>query len=131
MTAGMVGADLANLINEAALLAVRRDKARIGMAEVEEAVERVVAGLEKKNRLINAEEKEIVAYHELGHALVAMALPGTDPVAKNIDHSSRHCRAGLHHAGADRGSISDAKNRTQQSHCDAAGRQGGRGAHIQ
>ncbi|WP_372678184.1 ATP-dependent zinc metalloprotease FtsH [Desulfosarcina sp.] len=82
MTAGMVGADLANLINEAALLAVRRDKARIGMADVEEAVERVVAGLEKKNRLINPEEKEIVAYHELGHALVAMALPGTDPVQK-------------------------------------------------
>ncbi len=82
MTAGMVGADLANLINEAALLAVRRDKSRIGMAEVEEAVERVVAGLEKKNRLINAEEKKIVAYHELGHALVAMALPGTDPVQK-------------------------------------------------
>jgi cell division protease FtsH len=52
------------------------------MAEVEEAVERVVAGLEKKNRLINSEEKEIVAYHELGHALVAMALPGTDPVRK-------------------------------------------------
>jgi cell division protease FtsH len=82
MTAGMVGADLANLVNEAALLAVRRDKAKIGMADVEEAVERVVAGLEKKNRLINAEEKEIVAYHELGHALVAMALPGTDPVQK-------------------------------------------------
>jgi cell division protease FtsH len=82
MTAGMVGADLANLINEAALLAVRRDKAYIGMAEVEEAVERVVAGLEKKNRLINSEEKEIVAYHELGHAIVAMALPGTDPVQK-------------------------------------------------
>ena len=52
------------------------------MADVEEAVERVVAGLEKKNRLINSEEKEIVAYHELGHALVAMALPGTDPVRK-------------------------------------------------
>ena len=82
MTAGMVGADLANLINEAALLAVRRDKAKIGMAEIEEAVERLVAGLEKKNRLINAAEKEIVAYHELGHAIVAMALPGTDPVQK-------------------------------------------------
>ena len=82
MTAGMVGADLANLINEAALLAVRRNKERIGMAEVEEAVERVVAGLEKKNRLINPEEKKIVAYHELGHAIVAMALPGSDPVQK-------------------------------------------------
>jgi cell division protease FtsH len=78
----MVGADLANLVNEAALLAVRRDKEHIGMAEVEEAVERLVAGLEKKNRLINAQEKQIVAYHELGHAIVAMALPGTDPVQK-------------------------------------------------
>jgi cell division protease FtsH len=82
MTAGMVGADLANLVNEAALLAVRRNKERLGMAEIEEAVERVVAGLEKKNRLINPFEKEIVAHHELGHAIVAMALPGTDPVQK-------------------------------------------------
>ena len=82
MTPGMVGADLANLINEAALLAVRRDKHTVGMAEFEEAVERVVAGLEKKNRLINPEEKKIVAYHEVGHAIVAMSLPGTDPVQK-------------------------------------------------
>jgi cell division protease FtsH len=82
MTSGMVGADLANLVNESALLAVRRNKKRIGMAEIEEAVERLVAGLEKKNRLINPAEKEIVAYHELGHAIVAMALPGTDPVQK-------------------------------------------------
>ncbi len=82
MTAGMVGADLANLVNEAALLAVRRNTRAFGMAEIEEAVERLVAGLEKKNRLINAAEKEIVAYHELGHALVAMALPGSDPVQK-------------------------------------------------
>ena len=82
MTAGMVGADLANLVNESALLAVRRNKERLGMAEIEEAVERVVAGLEKKNRLINPAEKEIVAHHELGHAIVAMALPGTDPVQK-------------------------------------------------
>ena len=82
MTPGMVGADLANLINEAALLAVRRNKQKVGMAEFEEAVERVVAGLEKKNRLINPKEKEIVAYHELGHAVVALSLPGTDPVQK-------------------------------------------------
>ena len=82
MTPGMVGADLANLVNEAALLSVRRKKAAVGMAEFEEAVERVVAGLEKKNRLINPKEKEIVAYHELGHAIVAMALPETDPVQK-------------------------------------------------
>ena len=82
MTAGMTGADLANLVNEAALLAVRRKKETVEMAEFEEAVERVVAGLEKKNRLINRSEREIVAYHELGHAIVALSLPGTDPVQK-------------------------------------------------
>jgi cell division protease FtsH len=82
MTPGMVGADLANLVNEAALLAVRRDKTEVGMAEFEEAVERIVGGLEKKNRLINASERETVAYHEMGHALVALSLPGTDPIKK-------------------------------------------------
>ena len=82
MTSGMVGADLANLVNEAALLAVRRDKKEVSMSEFEEAVERVMAGLEKKNRLINPEERKIVAYHELGHAVVALSLPGTDPVQK-------------------------------------------------
>jgi len=82
MTPGMVGADLANLVNEAALLAVRRNKKRVGMSEFEEAVERVMAGLEKRNRLINPKEREIVAYHELGHAIVALTLPGTDPVQK-------------------------------------------------
>ena len=82
MTPGMVGADLANLVNEAALLAVRRGKKEVTMSEFEEAVERVMAGLEKKNRLINPEERKIVAYHELGHALVALSLPGTDPVHK-------------------------------------------------
>ena len=82
MTPGMVGADLANIVNEAALLAVRRGKDRAGMPEFQEAVERVIAGLEKKNRVINPREKKIVAYHELGHAIVAMSLPGTDPVQK-------------------------------------------------
>ena len=82
MTPGMVGADLANLVNEAALLAVRRDKKDVGLSEFEEAVERIVAGLEKKNRLINPKERETVAYHEMGHALVALSLPGTDPVQK-------------------------------------------------
>ena len=82
MTPGMVGADLANLVNEAALLAVRRSKDKVTMSEFEEAVERLVAGLEKKNRLINPKEREIVAYHEMGHALVALSLPGTDPVQK-------------------------------------------------
>ncbi len=82
MTAGMVGADLANLVNEATLLAVRSRKERVEMAQFEEAVERVVAGLEKKNRLINKKERNIVAYHELGHAIVSMSLPDTDPVQK-------------------------------------------------
>jgi len=82
MTVGMVGADLANLVNEAALLAVRRGKQSAGMSEFTEAIERVMAGLEKKNRLINPREKKIVAYHELGHAIVAMSLPETDPVRK-------------------------------------------------
>jgi len=82
MTPGIVGADLANLVNEAALLAVRRDKGEVGMAEFDEAVERIIAGLEKKNRLINRNERETVAYHEMGHALVALSLPGTDPVQK-------------------------------------------------
>jgi cell division protease FtsH len=82
MTPGMVGADLANLINEATLLAARHHKDRVSMTDFTEAVERLVAGLEKKNRLINPQEKEIVAYHELGHAIVALSLPGTDPVHK-------------------------------------------------
>ena len=82
MTPGFVGADLANLVNEAALLAVRRNKDSVGMSEFQEAVERIVAGLAKKNRLINVKERQIVAYHEVGHALVALSLPGADPVRK-------------------------------------------------
>jgi cell division protease FtsH len=82
MTPGMVGADLANLVNEAALLAVRKKKKKVSIAEFEEAVERLIAGLEKKNRLINPKEREIVAFHEMGHAIVALSLPGTDPVQK-------------------------------------------------
>jgi len=82
MTAGFVGADLANIINEAALLGVRQDREKVGIAELQEAVERVVAGLEKKNRVLSPAEKKRVAYHELGHALVASALPGADEVHK-------------------------------------------------
>jgi cell division protease FtsH len=82
MTPGFSGADLANIINEAALLAVRRRKDQIGISELQEAVERVIAGLEKKNRVLNKMEKERVAYHETGHALVAMSLPGMDQVQK-------------------------------------------------
>ena len=82
MTAGFVGADLANIINEAALLAVRRGKDTVGLSELQEAVERVIAGLEKKNRVLNPMEKERVAHHEIGHALVALSIPGGDSVQK-------------------------------------------------
>ncbi|MBU2550137.1 MAG: ATP-dependent zinc metalloprotease FtsH [Proteobacteria bacterium] len=82
MTPGFAGADLANLVNEAALLAVRRNKETVSNEEFQEAVERVIAGLEKKNRLINEQERRIVAYHEVGHALVGLSLPGADPVQK-------------------------------------------------
>jgi cell division protease FtsH len=82
MTPGFSGADLANVINEAALLAVRRGKDQVGSSELQEAVERVIAGLEKKNRVLNKMEKERVAYHETGHAVVALLLPGSDPVQK-------------------------------------------------
>ncbi|ABK19109.1 ATP-dependent zinc metalloprotease FtsH [Syntrophobacter fumaroxidans] len=81
-TPGFSGADLANVINEAALLAARKNKAAIDMQDLDEAVDRIIAGLEKKNRLINPKEKEIVAYHETGHALVAAFTPGADKVHK-------------------------------------------------
>ncbi len=79
-TPGMVGADLANVVNEAALLAARKGKSWVEMEDFEEAVDRVVAGLKKKSRYISRREKERVAYHEAGHALVAAALPHADPV---------------------------------------------------
>ena len=82
LTPGFSGADLANLVNEAALLATRRKADAVTMEDFNNAVERIVAGLEKRNRVLNAREREIVAHHEMGHALVAMALPGVDPVHK-------------------------------------------------
>lgn len=82
MTIGFTGADLANLANEAALLATRRKAEAVYLQDFTEAVERTVAGLEKKNRILNETERRTVAYHETGHALVALALPGADPVYK-------------------------------------------------
>ena len=81
-TPGFAGADLANLVNEAALLAARRNSATVEIQDFSEAVERVVAGLEKKSRVLNDKEKEIVAYHEVGHALVGATMPGSDEVQK-------------------------------------------------
>ena len=81
-TPGFVGADLENLVNEGAILAARRNKKVIGQSDLEEAIERVIAGPERKSRLISEEEKRIVAYHEAGHAVVANAIPEADPVHK-------------------------------------------------
>ncbi|HTW33172.1 MAG TPA: ATP-dependent zinc metalloprotease FtsH [Rhizomicrobium sp.] len=82
LTAGFTGADLANLVNEAALVATRRKADATTLDDFTQAIERIVAGLEKKSRILNAREREIVAHHEMGHALVALAIPGTDPVQK-------------------------------------------------
>jgi cell division protease FtsH len=82
LTPGFTGADLANLVNEAALLATRRGADAVTMSDFNNAIERIVAGLEKKSRLLSPIERNVVAHHEMGHALVAAALPGTDPVHK-------------------------------------------------
>jgi cell division protease FtsH len=82
LTPGFTGADLANLVNEAALLATRRGAESVTFDDFTQAIERIVAGLEKRNRLLNPHEREVVAHHEMGHALIAMALPGVDPVQK-------------------------------------------------
>lgn len=82
MTPGFTGADLANLVNEAVILATRRSAETVKEDDFNQAVERIVAGLEKKSRILSVKERNIVAHHEMGHALVAMALPGTDPVQK-------------------------------------------------
>lgn len=82
LTPGFVGADLANLVNEAALLAARRNAEYVEMKDFQEALDRIIGGLEKKNRAINPKEKRIVAYHEAGHALVAMSVDHADPVNK-------------------------------------------------
>ena len=82
LTTGFTGADIANLVNEAAIVATRRNGTAVGLNDFTEAIERIVAGLEKKSRVLNAEERRRVAYHEMGHALVAATLPGVDPVQK-------------------------------------------------
>ena len=90
-TPGFVGADLANIVNEAALLAARKDKNEVEMEDLDEAIDRVMAGLEKKNRRMNEKEKEIVAYHESGHAIVA-----------EVSAQRRSGPQGLHHPPGDR-----------------------------
>jgi cell division protease FtsH len=82
LTPGFTGADLANLVNEAALLATRDDSEYVEMKHFNLAIERIVAGLEKRNRLLNPHERKVTAYHEIGHALVARTIPGSDPIHK-------------------------------------------------
>jgi len=82
LTPGFTGADLANLVNEAALLATRSGATQVGLEDFNRAIERIIAGLEKRNRLLNEHERQVTAHHEMGHALVARALPGSDPVHK-------------------------------------------------
>jgi len=81
-TAGFAGADIANICNEAALIAARKDKSSVDMQDFQDAVDRVIGGLEKKNKIISAEEKQIIAYHESGHAIVGWFLEGLDPLVK-------------------------------------------------
>jgi len=82
LTTGFTGADIANLVNEAAIIATRRNASAVTLSDFNDAIERIVAGLEKKSRVLNAEERRRVAFHEMGHALVAATLPGVDPVQK-------------------------------------------------
>ena len=82
ITVGLAGADLANVVNEAALCATRRKAEEVTLADFTQAIERIVAGIEKKNRVLTPKERQVVAYHEMGHALTALALPGSDAVHK-------------------------------------------------
>ncbi len=82
ITVGLAGADLANVVNEAALVATRRKADAVNLSDFTQAIERIVAGIEKKNRVLSEKERKVVAYHEMGHALTALALPGTDAVHK-------------------------------------------------
>ena len=130
LTPGFTGADLANLVNEAALVATRRGAEQVAMEDFNAAIERIVAGLEKKNRLLNPREREIVAYHEMGHALVAAALPGLRPGAQGLDHPARHRRARLHDPAPDRGPLPDDARGARGEDGGAARRPRRRGARL-
>ena len=107
LTTGFSGADLANLVNEAALLATRRRAQAVAATDFTEAIERIVAGLEKRNRILNPKEREIVAHHEMGHALVGIALRRHRGRAQGLDHPPGRRCAGLHHPAPDRGPVPD------------------------
>jgi cell division protease FtsH len=122
LTPGFVGADIENLVNEAAILAARRNRRTIAMDEFQEAIERVIAGPERKSRLISEEEKEIIAYHEAGHAVVQTTLPKCDPVRK-ITIVSRGMALGYTMALPDDDHLLQSRNRFRDQ---MAGMLGGR-----
>jgi cell division protease FtsH len=124
LTPGFVGADIENLVNEAAILAARRNKKIIGMDEFQEAIERVIAGPERKSRLISEDEKEIIAYHEAGHAVVQNTLPNCDPVRK-ITIVSRGMALGYTMALPEGDHLLQSRNRFRD---EMAGLLGGRAA---
>ena len=126
ITSGFVGADLANMVNEAALLAARKGRKLVTMAEFNEAVERVTAGLEKKSRIMQEDEKLRVAYHEAGHALVAYIAAEHRSGPQGLDHSARPRRPRLHDAAARAGPLPDDAERAGKPHPGAAGRHGRR-----
>jgi len=113
LTPGFTGADLANLVNEAALAATRRGAAEVDLPDFSAAIERIVAGLERKNRLLNDTERRIVAHHEMGHALVAAARAGHRRRPQGVDHPARDRRAGLHDPAAHRRSLPDDAHRAR------------------
>ena len=129
-TPGMAGADLANIVNEAALLAARKGKDAVDMADLDEAVDRVIGGLERKSRVLSEKERDIVAHHEIGHALVASSLPQADPVHKvtiiprGVGRSRRHLPA------AARGPLPPDAERAGRPDRGAPGRPGGRGSRL-
>ncbi len=128
-TPGFTGADLANVINESALLAARRAKKEISMDEVEEAIDRVIAGPQRKSRLISDHEKQVIAFHESGHALVGWALPNADPVHK-VSIISRGRALGYTLNLPTRGPVPGVTLRPDRPAGHAAGRPGGRGARV-
>ena len=107
LTPGFTGADLANLVNEAALLATRRNGDAVTMADFTNAIERIVAGLEKRNRLLNPMERRVVAYHELGHTADSAGFAGHRYGAQGIDHPARRRLPRIHDTASDRGSLFD------------------------
>ena len=127
-TPGFTGADLSNVINESALLAARWGKKAISMKEVEEAIDRVMAGPERKTRVMSEREKRVIAYHEGGHALVAHILPNTDPVHK-ISVIPRGPRARVHAHAAGGGQVPDDPRGARGRARDAHGRPRRGGAH--